>query len=224
MAEELMLVSILLPTRGRVELLKRSVGSLRELAKSPGLIELCIATDADDEASTDAAYELGADVVYTAPIRVGYGNLHHYVNALATKASGTWLWLWNDDAMVRTLAWDRVLVQLMDNGYAPGVLNPYTNHPGQGDMAIFPIVHRSIVDKLGHFSQSAHCDTYVEHLGKGLRRFWNVPIHVFHDRPDLTGRPEDATHRERIYQTERFYSPEVQGLIRADLAELEGTL
>ena len=38
--------------------------------------------------------------------RLGYKNLHEYMNALWVQASGEWLMLWNDDALMETKDWD----------------------------------------------------------------------------------------------------------------------
>jgi hypothetical protein len=36
----------------------------------------------------------------------GYDSLHEYYNELASKATGDWLMLWNDDAVMETEGWD----------------------------------------------------------------------------------------------------------------------
>jgi hypothetical protein len=138
--------------------------------------------------------------------RVGYANLHLYVNALALKAFGDWLLFWNDDALMATQGWDEIVA-----GYTGQfvVLNPETNHGNQSkNQCIFPILPKGYVRVLGHVSVSNHYDTYVEPTVKqiGIRR--DVPIVVTNDRPDLTGSETDSTYAEQTIQTDDFFGPE----------------
>lgn len=214
-----MSVSILCPTRGRPALLEASIRSLFALSdrKVPD-IQVLLAVDQDDVDTHPVADRLG-DVVRMHWPRKGYLRLHEYVNDLVPHAEGDWLFLWNDDARMESFGWDRIVSR-----QAPyGVLDPRTNHPPQHDgLMTFPIVHRTLVDTLGWFSRSPHCDTYIQYVadGVGVRR--PVPIRVFHDRPDITGRAADATHDERELgiTTPAFYEPAMQAMIAADIAKL----
>jgi hypothetical protein len=84
-------IAILLPTRGRAEMLERSIQSLISKAKDPNQIQLMLAFDNDDEVGTqhfEQAVQPWLDdhmVNYTAMTfdPLGYIRLNEYVNELA---------------------------------------------------------------------------------------------------------------------------------------------
>lgn len=217
------LVSIMVPTRGRPELLQRSIESVfRNGQLRPSDVEIMAAVDADDEATVEMAQRL-ADTVYTHEVRMGYERLHEYVNPMARDAEGEWIWLFNDDATILTVGWDVIL--LRERPW--GVLDPVTNHPQdhRDGQAIFPIVHRSLVEAMGHFSRSNHNDTYITAVGRGVAEGFvrGVGIEVYHDRPDLTGRSMDQTALESLagHRTAEFFSPGMQAAIREDTEKVK---
>lgn len=205
------MISVLCPTRSRPEALDRSIRSLRELASRP--IEVLLRLDEDDQDLPGVGIE---DVVITGP-RVGYERMHLMYDELAHRASGSWLLLWNDDALMRTSCWDDVV----DEHDHDVILNPATNH-GPG-LTPFPIVPRWMTTRLGHFSLNRHCDSWWEEIGRRLGRLVDVPVEVFHDRADLTGGNDDATYAERTYDPD-FYGEANMALIDADVAVLRRLL
>ena len=183
-------VSVLCPSRGRGTSLARSAETLTTLAANPGMIEILIAADPDDEATAQAASFIPARVkVWKAPERYGYTRLHEYYNALAAGASGTWLLIWNDDARMVTPGWDAIIA-----AQAPAVLWLAANHHHSASM--FPAWPRAWAHAVGHVSPTAHCDTYLQYLGEGLGGLVKVPVEVLHDRADVTGGHDDDTYRE----------------------------
>src|SRR5262247_192752 len=103
------MISILLPSRGRPQSLCSTINGLRDLADDPARIEVLVAADPDDQETVDAARAVDADSVIVTQERYGYHRLHEYVNRLAAQAHGTWLLLWNDDAVMLTESWDTVV-------------------------------------------------------------------------------------------------------------------
>jgi len=174
----------------------------------------------DDDRETLEALESGPlpnMQLFVGP-RLGYIKLHHYVNQLALQATGEWLFLWNDDALLETPGWDEVVAEYAGQFV---VLNPGTNHTGHPrENCIFPIVPKAWVDILGHFSLSNHNDTYVEYIANqlGIRR--NVDIVVTHDRADLTGGNNDQVYAEREFTTGSFYGPENRENMHRDIEKL----
>lgn len=213
-----MRVSILLPTRKRFASLLRSAESLLQTCDSAEL-EFMLAVDDDDLETLDAlkSHPLPNMQLFVGP-RLGYINLHHYVNQLAHRSSGDWLFLWNDDALLETQGWDQIIAEYDDQFV---VLNPGTNHANHPrENCIFPIVPKKWVDILGHFSLSNHNDTYIEYIANqlGIRR--DVEIFVKHDRADLTGSNDDEVFAEREFTTGSFYGPENHENMNRDIEKL----
>lgn len=208
------LVSVLLPTRGRPELLRRSVMSLLDMASTPGRVEILVAVDEDDDATLEMVGELPVHAFEFEPR--GYPRLHEYVNELARQALGDWLFLWNDDAIMRTAGWDDVVANA-----DPAVLHPRDNHPGDY-LNTFPIVPAEWVRRVGHFSLHRANDTWWQEVGARLGAQVPVPIDVYHDRFDLTGENADETFRATSaqYDPAGFFGPEVQALLDADAEAL----
>jgi hypothetical protein len=77
----------------------------------PQTVQVLVGWDADDPDTAAAARESTALDIITVrfPERFGYYQLHRYVNALAERANGDRLLLWNDDATLVTLEWDSVI-------------------------------------------------------------------------------------------------------------------
>lgn len=192
-------VSVLLPTRGRSHILKRSIRSLLDHAQQPEQVEYRLAFDTDDRGSF--AYfsdEIAGDIdsagsSYTClgfdPM--GYENLHQYVNQLAAGAQGRWLFFWNDDAVMETEGWDNIIADHQE--FAVLRVLTHREHP----YAIFPVVPKTWFEILGHLSQHQLSDAWISHIGYMMDIVETVPIHVTHDRFDLTGNNRDQTYRAR---------------------------
>jgi len=218
-------ISALLPTRGRPDSLRRSIESLVARADYPHRLEIAVALDPDDPYA-DAAREVvmatkASFLVWTAPERYGYSQLHRYFNALAKAAAGDWLLLWNDDAVMTSDGWDTAIENLPSHVIVADCWCP----PHSPWLITFPAVRRWAVEALGEFSaHTCHCDTYYEIIGRALSGGTEqvMGATVFHDRNDLTGGHNDTTWREGQagYQRQHFYSAEVQALIQRDIETL----
>lgn len=212
-------VGFLVPCRGREAALRRSVRSILDTS-SRRFFEVLVALDEDDQDLVRALREDPLPVPHTLTIgpRLGYEFLHGYVNELCRSADSEWLWLWNDDVLMRTQGWDEI-IHGYDGQFA--VLNPETNHANHPrSNCIFPVVPRRWYEVLGHFAQSNHNDTYVESIANRLGIRIDVPIFLLHDRVDLTGNNDDQTAQERVFTTDSFSGPEMQGLIERDVETL----
>lgn len=202
-------VSVLLPTRKRPEKLAKSIASLRDNAT--GDIEILVAVDPDDSCDADA------DRVLTTSERYGYGRLQRYYDELSFAASGEWLLVWNDDAVMETPGWDRVIAaQPRDR-----VLKPASNHAE--NLNPFPVVPAWMPSAAGHFSLSPHNDTWWEEVSRSLRGDIGTPIDVSvrHERADLTGEEPDEVYLERVLEGSTFYAnPVYQAGIIEDAAAI----
>jgi glycosyltransferase involved in cell wall biosynthesis len=193
-------ISVLLPTRGRTDMLKRSLMSLYDLAKDPTEIELLLAFDNDDKESLEWCQAnvfpelerrgIDAKVVEFTPL--GYLKLHEYVNTLASLADGNWLMFWNDDAVMQTQDWDQQIIQ--HTGKFLCLRMPtHNSHP----YAIFPIVPRDWFYLLGHLSNHQLTDATISQISYIVGIMQNIDVEVVHDRFDITGNNLDNTFKNR---------------------------
>jgi len=197
------IISVLLPTRGRTEVLRKSLTSLVKKATKPERIEILFGIDEDDTDTLDYIKdvisvdlkELGIESRASIFKPLGYENLHIYVNTLAGNAQGEWLFFWNDDCLMVSEGWDDVIDQY--NGQFK-LLGPKDNHEGH-PYAILPIVPKDWFILMGHLSQNAQNDAWLSHIAYMLDIFERVDFEFIHDRADITGNNDDETFQNRNY-------------------------
>ena len=197
------IISVLLPTRGRREVLKSSLEGLVSKAADPERVELLLGIDDDDEgireyieqeiAPMPRKYRVECRANIFKPL--GYENLHVYVNTLAGNATGDWLFFWNDDGVMVTEGWDDVIRR--HTGQFK-LLAPRDNHEGH-PYAIFPIVPRDWFMLIDHLSQNAQNDAWLSHIAYMLDIFERIDVEFIHDRADITGNNADSTFQNRKY-------------------------
>lgn len=201
------MISVLCPTRGRPDSMRRSAATLLDHATHPDRVEILTACDDDDPRLADY------DIPTLIGPPLGYRGLHRYVNTLADVARGEWLFLWNDDVEMLTDGWDEVV-----EAQAPGVLSPRSNHGGPPDSVahcIFPIVPASWVKACGHFALNCHNDTWWGEIGHALGVLHGIAVEVVHRRADLTGDHDDETFHARDYDP-AYYSTQMARARRRD--------
>lgn len=197
-------ISIILPTRGRIDsgALEKSLKSLLDLADEPQGIEIMLGVDEDDQRSVEWVNNEAAKFVepYGCACKakvfkpLGYEKLNIYVNLLAHSSSGQWLFLWNDDCIMKTKGWDSVVRQY-DGQFK--LLSPHDNH--DHPFAIFPLIPADWFILCDAWSLNAQNDTWVSVIAKMCGIFEKVDIEVLHDRADMTGGNDDETFANRKY-------------------------
>jgi len=222
------LVSVLLPTRGRPELMLKSVASLLTTASNPDQIQILLKIDNDDKETYQEAYSSLQDLtshfkILYSPRGLGYGDLHTHVNDLCAIAEGEYLFLWNDDATITTHGWDDIIREHQDglHGNPVAVIQIDNNHAWKFG---FPLVHKKIYETIGYFSLNAHNDTWIHWVAEraGVERMeWRIMSE--HDRYDLTADPKmrDETYTDiwneqhgGYHQTHQLLISNEQTLIR----------
>ena len=194
-------ISILLPTRGRPKPLEQCLRTLLDRAKDPSRIEVMLAFDNDD--TENIAYfvdviqpyldNLGVEYSAIQFERLGYMRLNEYLNELAQHSQGSWLFFWNDDAVMKTQDWDQVI---RDNAQEFYLLRAETNH--EHPYAIFPILPKKWVEITGHLSPHQINDAWTSQVAWMLDIVKTIPVMIHHERYDLTGENLDETFKERI--------------------------
>tara|TARA_Y100000004_G_C8932714_1_gene420768 strand:- start:267 stop:1121 length:855 start_codon:yes stop_codon:yes gene_type:complete len=189
-------ISILLPTRKRLPLLKRSVASLIDNAREPEKLQFLFGVDKDDLES----FKFLKDSKYPNQIAlqfnpIGYENLHKYNNTLAQYSTGKWLQIWNDDAIMKTKNWDQKIIDFEDE-FALLKFKDNTGHP----YSIFPCLPRDWFRCLDHISLHGQNDAWLSEIAYALDIMQEVDIEVEHDRADITGNNNDEVFRARKYK------------------------
>ena len=192
-------LSVLLPTRGRTDALKRSLLSLASLAQRPEAIELLLAFDEDDTESATWCREnilpeldaIGIGYSLFEYPRLGYIRLNEYVNSLAQHSEGRWLMFWGDDAVMLTQGWDVKITEVQD--FRVLRIPTHNKHP----YAIFPILPKAWVDLFGYVSAHQLSDSWVSQIAYMLDIVQNIDVEVVHDRFDITGNNNDDTYKNR---------------------------
>lgn len=214
------LISVILPTRKRTQLLEKSLDSLLSTAHQPQRIEIALAYDDDDDESRDYfASErwttflnlYGTQGWAHATQRWGYRALHEYLNYLAPKTQGDWLFFWGDDAVMETKGWDD---HVAANQTHRGLLHITTsNFPMQ--CSILPLFHRCWIDLFGCVSPVNPADSWISNIAirAGARKV--IPVSVIHDRFEHTGNNQDSTWADKQlakgWQKE-YHTPESEAL------------
>lgn len=208
------LVSVMLPTRQRTDLVKRSVISLLEKSADPTTIEVLIAYDNDDQMSKDyfvdewkqliSSYKSHTQV-YETPAW-GYGDLNNYYNLLASNAQGQWLLLWNDDALMISQNWDK---EVESNRDFLGMIHMTTDN-FQKNLTLFPMVPKKWIDVFGCLSLSNLNDSWIQDICAEAGTVLPISSKVFHDRFDVTGNNQDSTYLNRNYRKKRHNSEEMK--------------
>jgi len=194
-------ISILLPTRGRPKPLEQCLRTLLDRAKDPSRIEVMLAFDNDDtenikyftEVIQPYLDDLGVEYSAIQFERLGYMRLNEYLNELAQHSQGSWLFFWNDDAVMKTQDWDQVI---RDNAQEFYLLRAETNH--EHPYAIFPILPKKWVEITGHLSPHQINDAWASQVAWMLDIVKTIPVMIHHERYDLTGENLDETFKERI--------------------------
>jgi hypothetical protein len=193
-------LAILLPTRGRTHALDRSVRTLIDNAHNMDNVQIMFGFDRDDnvglshfrdhlQAELD---QRGVDYVAVQFNPMGYININRYGNILAQHASADWYMFWNDDAIMETPEWDRIIGERTGQ-FKLLAVHTHNDHP----YSIFPIVPAEWMDILGHLSPHQMIDAWLSQQAYMLDIMDRVDIYVTHDRHDLTGNNQDATFKGR---------------------------
>lgn len=217
-------ISVLLPTRQRTDLVRRSLHSLLATSLNPSDIEILIAYDEDDSESheffasgewTQWILEHNTQArVFQVP-RWGYRQLQEYYNFLSTHSRGEWLLNWNDDAMMETQAWDDAVRQ--NNDWRMLLHMTCSNLVMR--CSIFPLFHRDWIRLFGTISPINHADSWISEICWQARARRVIPVSTYHDRADLTGNNQDQTFIDRDYSAQAEFNGEAMTALRKQWAE-----
>jgi len=178
MSDASVLISVLIPARGRPLELARCIRTLRDAAAGDPAIEILVAIDDDDEAFHRSPF---SDTRVRAMIGPRPATLGAKLNILAAAARGDILWFIADDYVMDTAGWParfRDAVATLPGGI--GIL--YPQDALHDDHASFPLITRRIYAGLGYFAPPWFpywfVDTWWDEIGilLGLHRAIDVQV------------------------------------------------
>jgi len=168
--------SIICPTRGRVNFIRRSLLSIQKHTYNIDNVEVLLAVDNDDEEMENFWFK-GVNLrIYKFDRKECFGE---YYNDLAKKATGDVIWVWSDEVLLCTNRWDHMVEKkvkksrwkvwlgetsdfIVKDGKTVAFGHPIT----QERFSCFPMVSREAYEALGY--------VHVNSL-----RVWGADLYLF---------------------------------------------
>ena len=188
--KETPIFSLLLPTRGRVEMLRRLFDSIVEHTHRLDQLEICLCLDEDDPESLaveDERLEIKKAVI---PKGLHMGEMNRAAYEVST---GRYVMIFNDDIILRTKGWDILVREILEHLPDDIALIHVNDLLFREKLCTFPLVSRAACEAIDICPPSYHryqiddhiYDTYnlLAHLG--YPRIVHTPDVVFeHENHD----------------------------------------
>jgi hypothetical protein len=195
-------IAVLLATHKRTDALSRSLFSLIDRAQDLDTIEFRFAIDNNDDIGMNHFTQVIRPELDSRGINyeaigfepMGYMGLNRYYNTLAQDADADWLWVWCDDAICETDAWDQRIRECTGQ-FKLLKVHTHNEHP----YSIFPIFPVAWRDTLGYLSRHQLIDAEASQIAYYMDLMKIIEITVTHDRADLTGNNADANAAKKKY-------------------------
>jgi hypothetical protein len=175
-------ISVLVPTRRRIERLKRFLESYTGTVIDGSQVELVFRCDNDD--LDTVRFLCSFDWKFLVGPRVkGYKSLPSFYNEMAKIASGDLLICGNDDMLFETRDWAPIVLEFA-NRYPDGIFNIGVDTGLNDDKFPFSIVSRQLVNSLGFINDEKllFSDVFLldvaKHFGRAMRL---RTVRFFHD-------------------------------------------
>jgi hypothetical protein len=196
-------ISLLMPTRGRVELARRFFDSVARCTARRDLVEIVLYVDEDDHDSHGlASTELSVSTIVGPRASMGV-----YNTACLQRSTGDIIMLANDDMVMLTEGWDE-RVRAVHAATQDRIYLAYGNDMLKGrKLCTFPILSRETCELLGEPFPRAYRGAFIDyHLfdvfkrlkHAGMDRIRYMPDVLFEHRHYRTGKAViDATYLQR---------------------------
>ena len=193
-------ITILLPTRKRTKMVQKSVAGLLDLTRDAKRIHIAVAYDHDDEESQtyfssfswhNLVEPTGATQSVHEIQRLGWMDLHEYYNHLAKSVDSAWYFIWNDDAYMRSYAWDQ---EIFDNNNPTQMLSMESNGK-RPESTLFPCVSKLWVDTFGMIGMNP-VDQWIQDITYEIGCYKRISSEIFHDHFQFTGNNNDEVYQE----------------------------
>ncbi len=224
-------IALLVPSRGRPDMLWNMFCSAHMQAAQPESVRLVIGLDDDDPTRDDTIerFRPTNTIIDIGPRRL----LAEYWNDLRALIDADVYWHGNDDVLVRTYAWDLMVQAGFEQwpdriGCVHG--DDGIHHAG---MATLGFYSRQWVAALGYvtppYFSSDWCDTWLDECARRIGRRQYLPGMLTEHMHFVVGKaPRDLTHQERMDRgardnVDRRYA-ELAPLRELDVAKLQAAI
>lgn len=163
------MISLLLTTKGRPSILKRSLDSIIGNASSVDNYEIIFGIDDNDDSTLIFLNEyllnknINHKIITTEP--VGYKNLYKLQNLLANESKGELLWPFVDDVEICSKNWDLELINNINEVY---IFVKFTCGYNSWPFSILPIISKRWFTATGRFSNNSQTDLWLGHIADDL--------------------------------------------------------
>lgn len=195
-------IAVLLATHKRTDALSRSLFSLIDRAQDLDSIQFILGIDNNDEIGlghfTDVIQpqldtrNINYEAIAFEPL--GYMGLNRYYNTMAKSTDADWIWVWCDDAICETDAWDQRIRECTGE-FKLLKVHTHNEHP----YSIFPIYPVAWYECLGYLSRHQLIDAECSQIAYFLDVMKIIEVDVTHDRVDLTGNNNDENAGKKKY-------------------------
>jgi glycosyltransferase involved in cell wall biosynthesis len=207
------LVSILIPTRKRVKLLKECLDSLNIKTQDKSLVEILVKIDTDDQETTDFIHQYKQ----TSSVEIkelitdrekGYGSLDKHMNNLSSLSEAEFLLGLNDDVEMLTEGWEQFYIPYKGKNFLIAI-NIESIKEGittklWSNYNAFPTIPHDFKQYIGALQGHPMLDDWWEHVMRPIRNQgldlnrW-IDVIILNKRPDggeITNSPMDQTFAE----------------------------
>lgn len=223
------LVSVMIPSRDRPKWLCEAVDSCVSLAGNKEHLQFVFKIDSDDQETYNVVTHIsslfpkGYVKILSSPRGRGYLDMQTWVDWMCRASDGDWLFLFNDDARIKTEQWDLLLAGADLNGVwhkVPEVCILNAPTEGRVQPTEFIFMRRSAFEILGHFSGGPHCDNWAWQVFSFIGSAYFAPIAVEHQQ-DKEDKVRGEGHVHRLSTGPNFNSVEA---IRARMEDAKKLL
>jgi hypothetical protein len=204
------MISLLTPTRGRLDGVSKLMKSAISTAEAPLEIEFVFYVDDDDD-TYDVLIEnplhIGVPPEFRVPEKWVRGPrivLSEMWNRCYEQAKGPYYYHMGDDNIFRTRGWDTQIYRAFEK-YPDKILFVHGKDGSPHDATGFGthgVLHRAWVECVGYFVppyfSSDYNDTWLNEVSRAIDRHMCLPYMVEHMHPNFGKAELDLTHQERL--------------------------
>ena len=207
-------ISVLVPTRGRVDLLDKMLRSLVKTAEKPDLVEVVFRVDYDDaetigylNAQQPWLSVLNGTPCVLGPHLNGYATLPIMINEAARLSTSDLLIVINDDVEFKTKGWDRRLNEEAAK-FPDGIFNIGVDTVNNNPNFVFPCQSRRQVELFGFFydPRLIYTDIWLRDALGPLGKLHRVPdVVIEHQWAGMSTEQRQAVHTVRTRDYQELY-------------------